>query len=86
MHDVLSISGQLVEEDLPDLPSVAFAEIGVIEGNMDTGDESVVEGANAIGCQEEDALTTFHCTQEAYVPFVSVMFGIDIRGDRGGKK
>ena len=88
MNDVFSVSSQLVEEVLPDFASVVFAEFAVIERNMDTGNESVVEGANAIGCQEEDALTIFHCTEEAYAPFVSmvILTWIDIRRDRGSKK
>ena len=32
---------------------------------MDTGDESVVEGANAVCCQEEDTLAIFHRAEEA---------------------
>ena len=53
---------------------------------MDTGDESVVEGANAISCQEEDALTALHCTEEAYANLVSIMvLGNGICKVEGGK-
>ena len=40
---------------------------------MDAGDESVVKGANAVGCQKEDALAVFHCAEEAYATFVSIV-------------
>lgn len=45
---------------------------------MDTGDESVVKGANAVGCKKEDALAVFHCTEEACAAFVSIVtvFGV----------
>lgn len=62
MHGVLAILGQLVEEGRPDLASVLFGEVAVVEGDVDAGDEGVIEGPDAVGRQEEDALTTFHGT------------------------
>ena len=63
MHDILTIPGQLIEKGGPHLTSVFFGEVAVIEGDMDTGDEGIVEGPNAIGRQEEDALAIFHCAE-----------------------
>lgn len=88
LHDILTVSSQLIKKNVPDLASVVFGEFAVIEGNMDAGDESVVEGANAVGCQKEDALTVFHCAEEAYANFVSIVtvFGTNLCKDKGSKK
>ena len=73
MDSILTIPGQFTEEVLPDLASVIIGEFGVVEGNMDTRDKSVVEGANAVGCQEENALTILRCAEKAYDILVSVV-------------
>ena len=54
---------------------------------MNTGNESVVEGANAVSCQKEDALAIFHCTEEACATFVSSVMALWIHPcrDEGSK-
>lgn len=57
---------------------------------MYTGDEGVIEGADAVGCQKEDALAIFHGTKEAYATFVSIVmvFGlifVDMKAVRNGR-
>ena len=78
MDNILTIPSQFIEKILPDLTSVIFSEFGVVESNMDTGDESVVEGADAVSCQKENALTILCRTKKAYDILVSVVmvFGL----------
>ena len=80
MHNIFAIPGQLIEESCPDLASFFLGEVAVIERDVDTGDESIVEGSNAVGCQEEDTLAIFHCAEEAYVTLVSIamVYGFSI--------
>ena len=42
----------LSKKDPPNLAAVLLGEVGVIEKDMETGNESVVEGANAVCCQK----------------------------------
>ena len=50
MHEVLTLSGQFVEESRPDLASVIFGEVAIVKGDVDAGDEGVIEGPNTVGC------------------------------------
>lgn len=45
----------LLEESNPDLPLCAGGEVLVVQGHVDTGLEGLVERANAVSCEEEDA-------------------------------
>lgn len=65
MHDILTIFAQLVEESRPDLASVVFGEVGIIERYMNTRNEGVIEGADAVSFQEVNALAVLHCSEEA---------------------
>ena len=57
---------------------------------MDAGDESIIEGPNPVGCEEEDALAVFHCTEEAYMASVNIvlLYGglvlVDMKAVRNG--
>lgn len=43
-------SSQFIKKYIPDFESIVLGDVAVIEGDMDTGDESVVEGVNAVSC------------------------------------
>ncbi len=46
---------QLRKQIFPDFLPLVIPEILVVEHDMNTGDESVVEGAHSIGGEKEDA-------------------------------
>lgn len=56
--------GEFVEEEDPDLGAARLVEDGQAEGDVDAGLEGLVEGADAVGGEEEDAVEVFERTEE----------------------
>lgn len=55
---------QFAETRVPDLLPLAVREVGVVQHHVDAGDERFVEGADAVCCQEEEALVVLERAEE----------------------
>lgn len=58
--------GKLVQEEHPDLSAAGLVEDGQAEGDVDAGLEGLVEGADAVGGEEEDAVEVLEGAKEDY--------------------
>lgn len=56
--------GELGEEALPHLLAVVAAQWFVADGDVDAGDEGVVDLADAVGGEEEETFKVFHAAEE----------------------
>lgn len=56
--------GEVVEEDGPDFGAAGAVQGGEAEGDVHAGLEGLVEGADAVGCEEEDAVEVFEGAEE----------------------
>lgn len=50
--------------DLEDLNSLFFVQRRIIEADVSSRFESLIDGANTVGCQEQDAIVVFKHSKE----------------------
>lgn len=62
-------AGEFVEEEHPDLGAARLVEDGQAEGDVDAGLEGLVEGADAVGREEEDAVEVLERAEEDFSRF-----------------
>lgn len=61
---VTVVAVELVVEVHEDLLALEVAEVGVSDGEVDAGLDGGVEGFDAVGGEDEDALVVFHDPEE----------------------
>lgn len=59
-----SLGAEVVKEDGPDVGAAGAVEGGEAEGYVHAGLEGLVEGADAVCCQEEDTVEVFEGAEE----------------------
>lgn len=59
----------VVEEDGPDLGAAGAVEGGQAQCHVNAGLEGLVEGADAVRCEEEDAVEVLEGTEEDWMQF-----------------
>ena len=62
--DEVLIQAHFVEEEVPDLGATGAVEGGQAEGDVHAGLEGLVKGADAVGCEEENAVEVFEGAEE----------------------
>ena len=59
-----------MDEGLPDLLALLFIELTVVQLHVYARGKGVVESANAVGGQEEDAVVVLESAEEGYAVYV----------------
>ena len=72
--DETLIQAHFVEEEVPDFGAAGAVEGGQAEGDVHAGLEGLVEGADAVGCEEEDAVEVFEGAEEDWVCWLAFKY------------
>lgn len=64
-HRATTLSVQLVDKILPDLLTLLVGKVLVVQLDVDSRGKGIVEGADPVGREEQDAVVELQSTQEA---------------------
>lgn len=62
--NVLVVGAQYIDKTAPDLAAARGVEAWVVQGEVDAGPEGLIEGADAVRCQDQNAIIILKGAEE----------------------